>query len=118
MRDGEGRIVGAAMRCSWAGIAEIMQMWADEAHRGHGHTHDLLCAFMEESTGRGVRRIWVTSHDFQAPAMYEKSGFQAGGRTPRLARRAFQDRPLPDIVGRLANLSTAADFVKDQTLHE
>ena len=23
-----------------------------------------------------VRRIWVTSHDFQAPGMYEKEGFK------------------------------------------
>jgi hypothetical protein len=25
---------------------------------------------------RGVRRIWVSSYDFQAPEMYEKAGFK------------------------------------------
>jgi hypothetical protein len=33
-------------------------------------------AFVIESTARGVRRTWVTSHDFQAPALYEQAGFR------------------------------------------
>jgi ribosomal protein S18 acetylase RimI-like enzyme len=76
MRDVEGRIVGAAMGYSWAGTSEIRQMWVDEAYRGRGHARDLLSAFVKESKTRGVQRIWVTSHDFQAPALYEKSGFR------------------------------------------
>jgi ribosomal protein S18 acetylase RimI-like enzyme len=76
MRDGEGRIVGAAMGYSWAGTSEIRQMWVDEAHRGQGHARNLLSAFVRESTARGVQKIWVTTHDFQAPALYEKAGFR------------------------------------------
>ena len=76
MRDGEGRIVGAAMGYSWAGTSEIRQMWVDEAHRGQGHARNLLSAFVRELTARGVQKIWVTSHDFQAPALYEKAGFR------------------------------------------
>ena len=32
-------------------------------------------AFIDEATRRGVERIWLSSYDFQAPAMYEKAGF-------------------------------------------
>jgi GNAT superfamily N-acetyltransferase len=36
----------------------------------------LLDAFVEEARGRGARRIWLASYDFQAPGMYEKAGFR------------------------------------------
>jgi hypothetical protein len=35
-----------------------------------------LDAFVEEARGRGARRIWVASYDFQAPGMYEKAGLK------------------------------------------
>lgn len=75
IRDGDGRLIGAAAGYTWAGTSELKQMWVDAAHRGHGHARSLLDAFIAEATRRGVRRIWVQSHDFQAPALYEKVGF-------------------------------------------
>lgn len=51
-------------------------MWIDAAYRGRGYARQLLGAFVAEATDRGVRRIWVSSHDFQAPGLYEKAGFQ------------------------------------------
>lgn len=76
IRDAAGQVIGAAAGYSWAGIAELKQMWVDEAHRGRGHARALLNAFVEEARERGVRRIWLASYDFQAPAMYEKAGFE------------------------------------------
>jgi GNAT superfamily N-acetyltransferase len=76
IRDEKGGIVGVANGYSWAGISELKQMWVDEAHRGRGYARALLDAFIGEARRRGVRRIWVASYDFQAPAMYEKWGFQ------------------------------------------
>jgi len=75
IRDDGGRLVAAAAGYTWAGTSELKQMWVDPAHRGRGHARDLLDAFVAEAAGRGVRRIWVQSHDFQAPALYEKVGF-------------------------------------------
>ena len=75
IRDAVGRIVGVAAGFSWAGTSELKQMWIDEAYRGRGYARALLNAFKAEAEARGVRRIWVQSHDFQAPGMYEKSGF-------------------------------------------
>ena len=75
VRDAAGQMVGAAAGYSWAGTSELKQLWVDEAWRGHGYGRALLDAFVTEAQARGVRRIWVQSHDFQAPALYEKAGF-------------------------------------------
>lgn len=75
IRDEAGRIVGVATGYSWAGTSELKQMWVDEAYRGRGYARELLNAFATEAAIRGVQRIWVQSHDFQAPGMYEKAGF-------------------------------------------
>lgn len=75
IRDEVGRIVGVATGYSWAGTSELKQMWIDEAFRGRGYARELLNAFAAEAAARGVRRIWVQSHDFQAPGLYEKAGF-------------------------------------------
>lgn len=75
IHDAAGRMVAAAAGYTWSGTSELKQMWVDEAHRGRGHARALLNAFVAEARRRGVRRIWVASHDFQAPGMYEKAGF-------------------------------------------
>jgi len=76
IQDEAGRTVAVAAGYSWAGISELKQMWVDEAYRGRGHARELLNAFITEAASRGVRRIWVASYDFQAPALYEKAGFK------------------------------------------
>jgi len=75
IRDDAGRVIGVAAGYSWAATSELKQMWIDEAYRGRGHARRLLDAFVAEAASRGVRRIWVASYDFQAPALYEKAGF-------------------------------------------
>jgi ribosomal protein S18 acetylase RimI-like enzyme len=75
IRDDAGDVIGAALGYSWAGISELRQMWVHERHRGQGFGRALLKAFVEEATRRGVQRIWLSSYDFQAPAMYERAGF-------------------------------------------
>ncbi|BAV50517.1 hypothetical protein MesoLj113a_69540 [Mesorhizobium sp. 113-1-2] len=75
IRDEVGRIIGVATGYSWAGTSELKQMWIEEAFRGRGYARELLNAFAAEAVARGVRRIWVQSHDFQAPGLYEKAGF-------------------------------------------
>ncbi|AZO75071.1 MAG: GNAT family N-acetyltransferase [Mesorhizobium sp.] len=76
LRGETGRAVGVAAGYSWARIAELKLMWVDDACRGLGYGKNLLDAFVAEAAGRGVRRIWVSTHDFQAPGFYEKAGFE------------------------------------------
>jgi ribosomal protein S18 acetylase RimI-like enzyme len=76
MRDADSHIIAAAVGHSWGGIAELGQMWVHEDYRGRGYGRALLLAFVEEAKRRGVKRVWLASYDFQAPAMYEKFGFR------------------------------------------
>ncbi|RWA73757.1 GNAT family N-acetyltransferase [Mesorhizobium sp.] len=76
LRDEAGRAIGVAAGYSWAGIAELKLMWVEESYRGRGHAKALLNAFVAGAAARGARRIWVSTHDFQAPGLYEKAGFQ------------------------------------------
>ena len=76
IEDEAGRTIGVAAGYSWAGVSELKQMWIDEAYRGRGYGRQLLDAFVAEAARRGVRRIWVASYDFQAPAWYENAGFE------------------------------------------
>src|SRR3954464_9159535 len=75
IRDDDGKTVGLTAGYTWAGVAEIKQMWVDQAFRGQGYGRALLGAMVAEARRRGVSRIWVASYDFQAPGMYEKAGF-------------------------------------------
>ena len=76
IRNEAGRMIGVAAGYTWSGTSELKQMWIDEAYRGRGYARALLNAFVAEACNRGVRRIWVASHDFQAPRIYEKVGFK------------------------------------------
>jgi GNAT superfamily N-acetyltransferase len=75
IRDETGDMVGAALGYSWAGIAELKQLWVAEGYRGRGMGRILLDSFVDEARRRGVRRIWLASYDFQAPLFYERVGF-------------------------------------------
>lgn len=74
-RDEGGRMIGACAGYSWAGTAELKQLWVDPAYRGRGYGRMLLDAFIAEASRRGVAHIWVASYDFQAPEFYEAAGF-------------------------------------------
>ncbi|MBZ9668807.1 GNAT family N-acetyltransferase [Mesorhizobium sp. ES1-3] len=76
IRDDAGHAIGVAAGYSWAGTSELTLMWIDECYRGRGHARQLLEAFVAEAVDRGVKKIWVSSHDFQAPGLYEKAGFE------------------------------------------
>jgi len=76
IRDEAGQMIGVVAGHTWSDTAELKQMWVDEAYRGRGHARALLNAFVVEASARGVRRIWVSSYDFQAPGLYEKAGFE------------------------------------------
>ena len=76
IRNEANRLVGAAAGYSWAGTAELKQLWVDEACRGDGYGRQLLEAFVAEAARRGVRDVWVASFDFQAPGFYERAGFE------------------------------------------
>jgi ribosomal protein S18 acetylase RimI-like enzyme len=68
--------VGAIAGYTWARMAEIKQLWIVESHRGQGLGRGLVEAFVAETTRRRCRLVWVMSHSFQAPGLYERCGFE------------------------------------------
>ena len=74
--DTGGRQIGAIAGYTWAGMAEIKQLWVDEAHRGLGIGRQLLEAAIAEAIKRRCPCVWVMSYEFQAPGVYEKCGFE------------------------------------------
>jgi len=74
--DGDRSQIGAIAGYSWAGIAEIKQLWVEESHSGAGLGRALLEAAITEASARGCTVMWVMTYDFQAPGLYEKCGFE------------------------------------------
>jgi ribosomal protein S18 acetylase RimI-like enzyme len=68
--------VGAVAGYSWAGIAEIKQLWVAESHRGIGLGRALLEAAIAEADARDCQSVWVMTYSFQAPGLYERCGFE------------------------------------------
>ncbi|MBV9076171.1 MAG: GNAT family N-acetyltransferase [Methylobacteriaceae bacterium] len=74
--DASERRLGALAGYSWAGCAEIKQLWVEERDRGRGIARGLLQAAVAEATTRGCQSIWTLSYTFQAPGFYERHGFE------------------------------------------
>ena len=68
--------IGAIAGYSWAGMAEIRQLWVAENHRGRGLGRTLLEASIAEAITRRCQSLWALSYSFQAPRLYEKCGFE------------------------------------------
>jgi len=101
--DQQGKPLGALAGYTWAEMAEIRQLWVDKEHRGYGWGRKLIDAAIAEAIARGCRCIWVTTHSFQAPGLYEKCGFQRAaelsdwppGHTKIILRRRLEVRSGP-----------------------
>jgi ribosomal protein S18 acetylase RimI-like enzyme len=97
--DAQGTQIGAVAGYSWARMAEIKQLWVDEAARDRGLGRSLLEAAVAEALVRGCQSVWVMSYDFQAPNFYERLGFRREaeladwppGHTQVILRRRLQE---------------------------
>jgi N-acetylglutamate synthase-like GNAT family acetyltransferase len=76
VHDDAGALIGAVAGHSWAGMAEIVQLWVDKVHRGNGLGRALIEAVKTEAAARDCQSIFVMSYDFQAPGLYERCGFR------------------------------------------
>ena len=54
----------------------IKYLWVSGELRGTGIGSELLKLAEEEALSRGARYVFVDTFDFQAPAFYEKHGYQ------------------------------------------
>lgn len=71
-----GGRIGAVAGYSWAGMAELRQVWVREDWRGRGLGRALMAEAVAEARRRGCRVVFLTTFGFQAPGFYRKLGFE------------------------------------------
>ncbi len=75
VRDRE-RIVAGICGNTWGGTCELRQFWVEEAQRHHGLGTKLFRAAEQEARRRGCTQIVLMTFSFQAPAFYDRHGFE------------------------------------------
>lgn len=75
MEDGDELVAGIS-GWTWGQAAGIGMTWVREDQRGTGIGASLLAAFESSAVDRGCTHVFVTSFTFQAPAFYERSGYE------------------------------------------
>lgn len=76
LRDADGRVVGGAFANTWCGCLEVKLLWIDESLRRGGHGTRLLRAAEQEALARGCHTAMLDTYTFQAPAFYQKLGYE------------------------------------------
>jgi ribosomal protein S18 acetylase RimI-like enzyme len=76
VRNDQQEIVGGISGWTWAHACEIRTLWIHPSWRGQGHGRRLLESAEQHARKRGCRVILIISYNFQAPAFYQKAGYQ------------------------------------------
>jgi GNAT superfamily N-acetyltransferase len=61
---------------TWGGTCELRQFWVEESHRHRGLGTKLLQAAEREARRRECTQIVLMTFSFQAPAFYDRHGFE------------------------------------------
>jgi GNAT superfamily N-acetyltransferase len=72
----QNRIVGGICGNTWGGTCEVRQFWVEQSQRGRGLGTALFHAAEREAQRRGCTQIVLMTFSFQAPAFYERHGFE------------------------------------------
>ena len=75
----DGQAVGGVIGVVYWDWFSLELMWMEEEYRGQGYGHRLLTLAEEEARDRGARHVHLDTFSFQAPAFYEKHGYEIFG---------------------------------------
>jgi len=73
--DDAGEIIAGFHGHTWGGGAELAWVWVHEHHRGRALGRAIIRAAETEAARRGCELMVLRTHDFQAPAFYERLGY-------------------------------------------
>jgi ribosomal protein S18 acetylase RimI-like enzyme len=76
IKDEAEAVVAAINGHSWGGCCYVAHLWVQEERRRQGIGRALLEATEEEAKNRGCTQVLLLTHSFQAPAFYERLGYQ------------------------------------------
>jgi ribosomal protein S18 acetylase RimI-like enzyme len=79
VNDERGRRIAAASGHTWGGTCQLTSLWVEASHRRAGLGSALLRAVEDEARRRGCAQVVLLTHDFQAPAFYERHGYRRVG---------------------------------------
>ena len=76
IRNDRQEVLAGLSGWTWADACEILSLWVHPDWRGQGYGRELLAAAEQEAQARGCQVILITSYSFQAPAFYQKCGYE------------------------------------------
>jgi GNAT superfamily N-acetyltransferase len=76
LRNEAGEVIAAFNGHTWGGCCVVAHLWVHESQRGRGLGRALLQAAEAEAARRGCEQVVLSTHSFQAPAFYERLGYE------------------------------------------
>lgn len=80
VHDAAGAVVAGISGWTWGDCCELQSLWVDPSFRRGGLATRLIAAAEAEAVARGCRQTVHFTYDFQARALYERSGYELVGR--------------------------------------
>ena len=84
--DAEGNVIGGILGGTYWGWMYIDILWVHEDYRKQGIGSRLLAAAEKEAVLRGCHHVHVDTMSWQAPAFYQKHGYEVIGILPDIPR--------------------------------
>ena len=76
IRNEAGEVIAAFDGHTWGGCCVVAHLWVHESRRGRGLGRALVQTAEAEAVRRGCAQIVLSTHSFQAPAFYERLGYE------------------------------------------